>query len=277
MPGFIPVLGSASLLYLLMSPRVNKLVYRPLMFFPVPFPESLEDIPSLEGVPGEEYFFEGSQGQRLHAWHWRRPGARYTFLFSHGNAGNLTIRLETARNLLNSGASVFVYDYQGFGKSTDKPSVEGICTDAEAAYDLMMRELGLSGRDILLYGESLGASVSTYLSSVRECSGIVLQSGFSSLRKIAGEHFPFLKVYPDALFPKPALDSLSILKAPHPPVLLLHGEQDTVIPVSHSVELFEGAVGRKHFVKLPLSSHADVWSSSREECSRALSDFLGII
>lgn len=273
----MPILGSASLIYLLMSPRVNKLVYRPLMFFPVAFPESVTEVPTLEGIAGQEYFFEGGLGQTIHGWYWRNPGARHTFLFSHGNSGNLTIRLETSRHLLNSGASVFVYDYQGFGKSTGSPSVEGICDDAQSAYDFLVNSIGLNESDILLYGESLGAAVSTYLSSVRECSGIVLQSGFSSLKRIAREHFPFLGLYPDLLFPKPPLDSLSVLKNPHPPVLIIHGEQDTVIPVGHSVELYEGAVGRKQLLKLPLSSHADVWSSASEECNRALTGFIDLV
>ena len=204
MPGFMPVLGSASLIYLLMSPRVNKLVYRPLMFFPVSFPDSVTEVPSLEGIVGKEYFFKGKSGQSIHGWHWHNPKAKYTFLFSHGNSGNLTIRLETSRHLLNAGASVFVYDYQGFGKSTGSPSVEGICEDAETAHDFLVRDLGLKESDILLYGESLGAAVSTYLSTVRECSGIVMQSGFSSLKRIAREHFPLLSLYPDLLFPRPS-------------------------------------------------------------------------
>ncbi len=277
MPGFMPVLGSASLIYLLMSPRVNKLVYRPLMFFPVSFPDSVTEVPSLEGIVGKEYFFKGKSGQSIHGWHWHNPKAKYTFLFSHGNSGNLTIRLETSRHLLNAGASVFVYDYQGFGKSTGSPSVEGICEDAETAHDFLVRDLGLKESDILLYGESLGAAVSTYLSTVRECSGIVMQSGFSSLKRIAREHFPLLSLYPDLLFPRPPLDSLKVLQSPHPPVLIIHGEQDTVISVDHSQELYEGAVGRKRLLRLPLSSHADVWASAGEECNRALTGFIELV
>lgn len=277
MPGFVPIIGSASVLYLLLAPRVNKLVYRPLMFFPVPFPEIVKDVPSHGDIKGSEYFFEGKMGQTLHGWYWQNPKARHTFLFSHGNSGNLTIRLNTSKHLLNSNCSVFVYDYQGFGKSTGSPSVEGICSDAEAAYDFLVNELNCNGRDILFYGESLGAAVSTHLSSVRECSGLVLQSGFSSLKKIAREHFPVLSLYPDLLFPRPALDSLSILSGPHPPVLLIHGEQDTVIPVGHSIEMYEGAVGRKLLLKLPLASHADVWSSAHPQCSEAISQFLDLV
>ena len=273
MPGLIPILGGASLFYLAMAPRLNKLVYRPLLFFPVAFPD-IEDVPSINEIPGEEVYFSGASGQTLHGWYWRNPEERYTFLISHGNSGNLTIRLDLCRNLFEAGCSVMVYDYQGFGRSTGLPCVKGICSDSVQAYDFLVREKGVENQKILLYGESLGAAVSTYLSTQRECSAMVLQSGFSSLHKIAREHFPVLTVYPDSLFPKPTLDSLSILKRPHPPVLFLHGAQDTVIPIEHSIEMYEAAVGRKQFLKLPFSSHANVWSSSSGLANDALSAFI---
>lgn len=274
MPGVIPIVGGASLLYVLLAPRLNHLVYRPLMFFPVSYPENISEVPDNAGVSGKEVYFEGGMGQKLHGWYWENPGAKFTFLFSHGNAGNLTIRIDTCRHLIESGCSVFVYDYQGFGKSSGKPTVEGICSDAVAAYDYLVNEIGCSHKNVLLYGESLGVAVSTHLSTARECSGLILQSGFYSLQRIAKEHFPLLNVYPEALFPKPTLDSGAILKEPHPPVLIIHGAQDTVIPVEHALELYEVAVGRKKILELPFSNHSNIWSDSSNSCKETLGEFV---
>lgn len=250
------------------------MVYRPLMFFPTPFPEDIVQVPDNGQFKGQEVYFEGDMGQVLHGWYWHNPNAKYTFLFSHGNSGNLSIRVETSKYLLNSGCSVFVYDYQGFGKSTGRPSVEGICSDAEAAYDFLVSEFDIEREDVLLYGESLGAAVTTHLSSVRQCSGMILQSGFSSLERIAKEHFPMLTFYPKKLFPSPPLDSLSILKNPHPPVLFIHGAQDTVIPFKHSQSMFAGSVGRKELLKLDFAGHAQVLSSDNEKSQNTIKNFV---
>lgn len=265
----------AAVVYLGLAPRLNKLLYRPMLFFPTRFPSDWGGNPVLHDIEGEDMFFQGKMGQRLHGWYFKNPGSRFTMLISHGNSGNITIRDKLADIGLSSGCSVFVYDYQGFGQSTGKPSVEGICDDAEAAYDCLTGELSVSSSDIVFYGESLGAAVSTYLSTVRDCSAIILQSGFASLKRIAGEHFPFLNIYPPSLFPKPALDSLSILKQEHPPLLLIHGSRDRVIGVEHSETMFAEAVSRKKFLRLPETAHADIWDTARNEVVTAIKEHLG--
>src|SRR5206468_3134820 len=104
------------------------------------------------------------------------------------------------RLMLLAGYSVLVYDYQGFGRSSGRPSVDGILSDGAAAFDYLVKERGIDPHRIVLYGESLGVSVAAHLSTIRDCGGLVLQSGFASLSRIACKHFPFLRIYPTALF-----------------------------------------------------------------------------
>lgn len=262
----------ASLLYLALAPRLNKLLYRPMLFFPTRFPLDWQENPFVDTVRAEDVYFDGTMGQKLHGWYFQKPGATFTVLLSHGNSGNITIRDRICEIILGASCSVFVYDYQGFGRSSGKPSVEGVCNDAEAAYDCLTSELGIDAGQVILYGESLGAAVSTYLSSKRPCAGIILQSGFASLKRIAGEHFPLLNIYPGALFPKPPLDSVAVLKMPHPPLLLIHGEFDPVINVRHSRALYEAAVSEKTFLSLPNTSHADIWATAKSEVTAAIKE-----
>ncbi len=268
------VLTAASVLYIGLAPRINQLLYRQMLFYPVPFGTDVEAVPVLEGIEGEDVYFHGDMGQRLNGWFWRNPEAKFVFLFSHGNSGNITIRDKTARLMLMAGGSVFVYDYQGFGRSTGNPSVEGICSDARGAYDYLVQREGVSPDSIIAYGESLGAAVSSYLTTVRPVRSFVLQSGFASLHRIAYETFPLLRVYPDFLFPKPTLDSQSVLSRRHPPVLLIHGELDSVIPVQHSVDMFNASVGEKRLLKLPNSAHADICQTSPEPYVSALKELI---
>lgn len=274
LPTLLTGASLASALYLALSPRVNTPLYRNLLFFPVPFPRDYDGIPNLEGIAGEEVFFDNASGQRLHGFFWRNPRARFVVLFNHGNSGNVTIRHFLARLLTVAGCSVLVYDYQGFGKSTGKPTVEGICTDGTAAYDYLVGPAGVHPEQVIIYGESLGAAVATHVSTVRTASGIILQSGFASLRRIAVESFPFLKVYPDSLFPRPTLDSLTILTRPHPPVLFIHGDLDQVIPVHHTVDMYAAAVGKKTFLRLPQTGHGDISSSAPDQYVEAVVEFI---
>ncbi|MBX9693825.1 MAG: lysophospholipase, partial [Cyanobacteria bacterium] len=197
----------------------------------------------------------------------------FVFLFSHGNSGNISIRDKMARLMLLTGASVFVYDYQGFGRSTGIPSIEGICSDARGAYDYLVQN-GTSQDSIIAYGESLGAAVSSYLTTVRRVRSLVLQSGFASLQRIAHETFPLLRLYPEFLFPKPTLDSQSVLSRNHPPVLLIHGELDSVVPLQHSIDMFNASIGQKTLLKLPHAAHSDISQTSADLYLDALKTFL---
>jgi fermentation-respiration switch protein FrsA (DUF1100 family) len=260
-------------MYFILAPRFNTYLYRSLLFFPSRFPSDFPGVPALEGIAGEDVYFKGSMGQTLNGWYFHRPDSEYHILFSHGNSGNLTIRHHLSKLMLRSGYSVFVYDYQGFGRSSGLPTIHGICSDGEAAYDYLVNERGVNPDKIVFYGESLGCSVAAHLSTVKPCRGLIMQSGFASLVRIACLHFPWLHLYPSALYPKPALDNLSIVREAKVPILFIHGDLDRVIPVQHAVDMYEAAAGVKHFVRLPGTAHGDVWSTAEKEYVEALESF----
>ena len=251
---------AAAALYLVCSPRFNHILYRALLFHPW----RLEDeavAPPLSGVIGENVFFPSANGKLLNGWHYRKPDATYTVLFSHGNGGNVGVRTDLVQLLLQAGCSVFIYDYQGYGESHGKPTVAGICQDGVGAANYLIRKCGVTPQSLIFYGESLGAAVSAYLTTKFACKALILQSGFVSLRRIAGELFPMLNIYPFWLFPDPPLDTAGILATKHPPLLLLHGSKDTLIPYAHAEYLYGCAVDSKRLVALPQAGHANIYST----------------
>lgn len=278
---------SLPLAYMVLSPRIGKKLYRSLLFSPAPFLDELDENPPIVGgIKGQEFFFTTAAklapSEMLHAWYFKdiRPSQATgglqgkTILLSHGNSGNLVIRLALVELLLSCGASVFVYDYRGFGKSTGLPSVEGICQDALSAYDFLTGQLGLAPEDIVLYGESLGAALSSWLSCRRRVAGLILQSGFSSLGRIAAERFPFLKIYPEWMFGETLLDSLRVMKGKHPPLLVIHGKLDQVVPFHHGEKVFALAGKNKMMLTIQHAAHGDLVSLAPEKMKEGISKFL---
>jgi fermentation-respiration switch protein FrsA (DUF1100 family) len=263
--------GVLGIIYLMLSPRIATRLYGGVMFHPHAFPDDPEFF-DIEGVSREEIFFV-SNNLRLHGWYFHVPKSTKTILFSHGNTGNIVNREHFIGLQLRAGYSVFIYDYRGYGLSEGNATVFGIVSDGLAAYDYLVKQRGLSTEDIVLYGESLGAAVSCQILSRRKCGGIVLQSGFSSLRKIGAEMIPFTKIYPRFLLPQPELDSAAILEREHPPLLIIHGKKDTVVPFSHGDEMYQRALEPKEMLILPRCGHNDICFIASDEYVTALRRF----
>jgi uncharacterized protein len=271
-----------------LSPRVGKKLYRSLLFHPAPYLDELDEDPPISGgIKAQEYFFSTAAqiapSEMLHAWYFKNlhPSQATgggldgkTILLSHGNSGNVIIRLSLVELLLACGASVFVYDYRGFGKSTGQPSVEGICQDAMSAYDFLTDQLGLPESNIVLYGESLGAALSSWLSCRRKVSGLILQSGFSSLRRIASEHIPLLSIYPEWMFGGTLLDSIRVMKGKHPPLLVIHGKLDQVVPFHHGEHVYSAATQTKKMLAIGHAAHGDLVALAPDKMKEGISNFL---
>ena len=122
------------------------------------------------GRPFEDVLFKASDGVELHGWFFpaatNSPRAQLAVLVCHGNAGNIGHRLDTCAALLATGASVFVFDYRGYGRSQGWPSEEGTYRDAQAAYQWLQRR-ALPARNIIAFGESLGGGIAAELAAAR--------------------------------------------------------------------------------------------------------------
>ena len=244
--------------YILLSPVIAAPLYNSMLCYPnypSRYDEKAYSISQLDGIAKKDLRIEVPSGKTIHAWYFHNTHSDGLVLIHHGNAGNISNRIGLVDDLLKLGYSVLLYDYQGYGLSDGSPSIQNICLDGTAAFDYATKQLGYPENKIIQYGESLGCAVASQVSTTRNCCALILESPFSSLKIIAGEHLFILRAYPTALFPKPLLNNLAILQAPHPPLIIFHGEQDLTIPVSHGKELFEKAAQPKRLVLLPNSTH----------------------
>jgi pimeloyl-ACP methyl ester carboxylesterase len=264
----------ATVLYLLVSPRFFEPLYRSKIFHPEPFPEGDTGITMVEGVIGHELFFQSKNGQVLNGWFYCNPQANQLALCSHGNRGNIAGWRTRTSCLLRAGFSVFIYDYQGFGKSQGRPSTRRSCQDAVAAFDYALGTLGFEPADIVLYGASLGAGITCELARVRHCAAVILQSAFTSFHAISREVSVLGKAYPAMLSIQPSLNNLEFVKRISLPLLVLHGRIDDYIRLRHGQALFDAAASPlKQLAVLPGESHAQFGSTDTELLVRALREF----
>jgi fermentation-respiration switch protein FrsA (DUF1100 family) len=268
----MPLIPQLVVFYLVLSPRVAMPLYNKLLFYPMKQGEY--DLKAVAGVAKEDCFFPSVNGRKLHAWYFPVPQARATVLISHGNGGNLTWRVPLFEMLIRSNVSVFAYDYQGYGLSEGSPTVDNICDDGIAAYDYLVEKKKLAPAKLILYGESLGGAVACYTAARRPTGGLILQSTFSSLPHIAGQKFIHLKLYPRFFFPANTLDNVAVLKKFHPPLMLVHGMKDRIIPESEAELLFQGACEPKKIVRIAEASHNDLLSTFAPQLEDAIGEFV---
>jgi uncharacterized protein len=214
------------------------------------------------GRPFEEVAFKASDGVELNGWFFpvntNSPRAQMAVLVCHGNAGNIGHRLDTCAALLATGASVFVFDYRGYGRSRGWPSEEGTYLDAQAAYQWLCQR-GFAGTNIISFGESLGGGIAAELAGREPVGGLVLQSTFTSIPDIGAELFPWLPVRWLATI---RYDTQSILPRLKPPVLVMHSRADEIIPFRHGQRNFAAAREPKLFWELT-GSHNEPLANRR--------------
>ncbi len=203
--------------------------------------------PAQIGLAFSDVSVTTEDGERLHGWLVKAARARGTLLFFHGNAGNVSHRLESLRLFSRLGLDVFIVDYRGYGRSTGRPSEQGTYRDARAAWDWLVRERGESPRRIILFGRSLGAAVAVDLASEKRGAGLILESGFTSVPDLAAEIYPWLPV---RLLSRFHYDSLSKIGRVGQPLLVLHSPDDEIVPYRHGRRLFEAASEPKRFQQM---------------------------
>ena len=200
--------------------------------------------------PFEDVHFKASDGIELNGWFFpaatNAPRGQFVVLLCHGNAGNISHRLDTCAALLATGVSVFVFDYRGYGRSQGRPSEEGTYRDAQAAYQ-WLRQKGFPGTNIIAFGESLGGGVAAELAAREPVGGLVLESTFTSITDMGAELFPWLPV---RWLGTIRYDTRSKLPRVRVPVLVMHSPVDGLVRFHHGQRNFAAANEPKLFWEL---------------------------
>jgi fermentation-respiration switch protein FrsA (DUF1100 family) len=202
------------------------------------------------GRPFEDVWFKASDGVGLNGWFFpantNSSRKRLAALVCHGNAGNISTRLETYRALLGTGVAVFAFDYRGYGQSHGRPTEEGTYLDAEAAHRWLQGK-GFAGKDTIAFGESLGGGIASELAVRQPLAGLVLQSSFSCIPDVGAELFPWLPVRWISSIEYGTCKKLPGLRIP---VLVMHSRSDELIRFHHAEKNYALANEPKMFWEL---------------------------
>lgn len=221
------------------------LVQRQLQYFPDPSPVERpagEDFKTLE-----ELNLVTTDGVRISAWYW--PGKRLdNVLMFHGNAGHRGHRLDWARGFHELGFGVFLLDYRGYGGSDGSPTEQGLFLDAQAA----LRWLSQKPGRVIYLGESLGSGPAIELAVAQPPTAIILHAPLTSAVDVAQAAYPFLPV---RLLLKDRYENDRKIGRITSPVLVIHGERDSVIPFRLGRRLFETATSPKEWLAVPEADH----------------------
>jgi fermentation-respiration switch protein FrsA (DUF1100 family) len=202
------------------------------------------------GRPFENVRFKAADGTELHGWFFPADSSssrsRLAVLYCHGNAGNISHRLDLAQALLESGVGVFLFDYRGYGQSRGRPSESGTYLDAQAAHHWLQKK-GFAASNIIAFGESLGGGVASELGLREPLGGLVLQATFTCLPDIGAELYPWLPV---RLMGSIQYDTCAKLPRLKVPVLVMHSRTDGLIGFHHAERNFACANEPKLFCEL---------------------------
>ncbi len=226
--------------------------------------------PRQAGLDYEDLKLVTADGVSLHGWFVPGAQSRGTVLFLHGNAGNISHRLDSLLMFHRLGYSTLIIDYRGYGNSGGKPSEQGTYQDAEAAWRHLIEARKIPPETIVLFGESLGGAVAAWLAARHRPGALVIASGFTSVPDLAAKFYPFLPVRWLSRFD---YDTRAYLRTVEAPVFVAHSPEDEIIPYRHGRALYDAAKVPRQFLELS-GGHNEGFIFVRESWVQALGEFL---
>ena len=226
--------------------------------------------PDAIGLPYESINLEAADGVKLSGWFVPAQHSRGTLLFCHGNAGNISHRLESIQVFHGLGLNTFIFDYRGYGQSEGKTSERGTYLDVEAAWRYLTAERGMAPAEIIVFGRSLGGAIAAWLAQYHPPNALIIESTFTSIPDIGADLYPYLPVRLLSRFKYNAVD---YLRQVHCPVLVIHSRDDEIIPFNHGRRLFEAANEPKEFLEIS-GTHNEGFLTSGKRYRESLDSFI---
>lgn len=241
-----------------------------LIYYPNQPGREYEATPSQIGLAYESVALTTSDGISLDTWFVPAELPLGVVLYAHGNAGNISHRLDSIRLFHDMGLSVLIFDYRGYGKSTGEPSETGTYRDAEAAWQYLTMQRGIAPARIVVFGESLGGAIAAQLAAQHQPGALILASTFTSVPELAADLYPYL---PARWLVRFRYDTRSYLQDVHAPVLMAHSREDEIIPYSHGKALYDAAHEPRLWLELR-GGHNDLFSANEEVIAREVGNFV---
>jgi len=228
--------------------------------------------PATIGLEHEQLRIPTGDGIELSAWLVPARPDRALLLFFHGNAGNISHRLESIELFQRLGLSVLIVDYRGYGRSGGSASEAGTYRDAEATWRFAVDHLGRRPDDIVVFGRSLGAAVAARLAQTtpKPPAALILESAFTSAPDMAQRAYPFL---PARWLTRFRYDTRDYVANASCPILVIHSKQDEIVPFSLGRSVFAAAPEPKRFLALG-GGHNTGFLESSTDYTQGLDAFL---
>lgn len=238
------------------------------IFFPDPV---VTHTPADFGMAYEDMRIETEDKVGLHGWLVRGEPGKALILFCHGNAGNISHRLDNVYRLNKLGYGVLIFDYRGYGRSEGTISEKGFYLDVEAAYQTALRHANRRKIDLVIFGRSLGGIAAVHVAAGGHCAGLILESTFTNLGAMANEHFhlPAGIVGMESRF-----NSVGKVHGVRAPILFFHGDRDGIVPIVLGRELYSAAPEPKEFVTLEGAGHNDTYLVGGKEYFDKFKEFV---
>ena len=214
-----------------------------------------QDWSQLSGLPLEDIWLTVSSDVRVFGWYIDAGPGKPVLLWCHGNAGNISHRLPNISELYQRGISVMIFDYRGYGKSSGTPSENGLYQDALAAYEFLVTQKAINPKQLVLFGRSLGTSVAGEVARQSSAAGLILEGAFPSIQSMADHHyfgFPASWLVDSTFNLERKLTQISL------PILVIHGERDTIVPQKFGEQVFKAAREPKSWYSVRGAGHNDV-------------------
>jgi len=225
---------------------------RNLMYHPV---KTIAD-PAVYGLSNiNETFISSKDGIKLQLWQHQAKPNYTTIVYFHGNAFHLGERAAKFSTFADEGFGLVVVSYRGFGKSDGSPNEQGIYDDARAAIDYALTELHIPQQQLIYFGESLGSGVAVQMATERPPAFLVLEAAYTSVETRSAELYPFIIGVRYLVMDK--YNSLAKISHINCPLVMLHGDKDSIIPLSHAHKLFAAANQPKELIVYQGVNHAD--------------------
>jgi len=184
----------------------------------------------------EEVQIKTSDNINLLGWFHKKDLNRFkTIVYFHGNAGKLENRIHKLNHFKDIDVNFLIISWRGFSGNSGKPTEKGLYEDGKSTID-WLKNIGLSDKDIVIYGESLGTGIATHIAQNRKFAGLVLETPFTSMVDAAKNVYPYIPV---GILLKDRYENEKKIKHINIPVLVMHGEADQIVPFKMGKKIYE--------------------------------------
>ncbi len=243
--GWRPMVGLAAILSVYLLACIGLWRFQTKMiFFP---PKVVGSTPADVGIPYENLRLAVGDGE-IHGWWIPAPTSAAdspVIIYAHGNASNLSDLVFRFQQFHDWGCAVMAIDYRGYGESSGPfPNEQRVYEDIETAWQYLIQQRQVAADRIVLYGQSIGGAIALNLAvNHPEAAGLVMESSFTSMRDMVDYKFPLLpKITPIDTVLTQQFDSIGKMRSLKIPLLLIHGTDDDIVPVSMSQQLYGATI-----------------------------------